>query len=1484
MRIILLLSILFAFKANCQEKRLALVIGNANYTKDPLKNPVNDAFLMKQTFESLGFDVIIDTNIETRNEFYQIIKEYHKRRENYTVGFVYYAGHAVQIDGFNYMLATRESYESISDVKYNGLDVGIFLNEYTDPTENEVNVLILDACRNNPFEQNWTGSSRSLSNGSGLAEMSSMGNLVAFSTAAGATAKDGIENSTNSIYCQSLSKNMQIENIDLDNVFRNVRKEVREITGGTQMPAYYNQLEGHDFFLKRSSFTNKILEIDSLIELDNFSLALEKTSSILALSPNNKDALLRRGRIQYNTVGTEYDGIDLFKARDLYPKDPEVYIYLARYYATIGQAEKGLAEIEKSIGVDSTYSEAYFWKARILYENLKKADDAFVAISEAIRFSSKDHRLYDFRATIYEEHKRDCINAIADYSEAIRLNSANEEYWFKRGLVYDECINDNVNAIKEYEQILKFQPNNVRAIYLIGTVYEEQQKIDLALKQYDKGILLENNSPENAALCYHARASIRCEQGNYEDALKDYNRAIEISKEKVSHYENRAIFFRDYYRDYDKALEDINEAIRLDPDNVQLIHTRGDLYSNYLKLDKKAVQDYEEILKIEPDNANALNSLGLIFKKQGKLDLAIIHFNKGIELKEKFPAEVAFCYQNRAELYAEQGQMEEAFKDLDHALSLAKENPEIYFLRSLFYRNHTEDQNLILENLNESIRLDPTNIIYLYERAIYYDDYIGNDEKALQDYEQILKIDPKDIDAINAIGLIYLEQGRFNQALDQFKKGITFQNTNPNGAAFCYGNIAAIYAQQEKYEEALTEYSVAIQLAIDKGPHFYNRAKFYQEYMEEYEKALEDLNEAIRLEPKNTEYLFDRGYLFALHLENDSKALIDWQNVLKIDPFKTLAINNIGALYEKQNKIDLAIEQYTMGIELKNSYPDEAAYCYGNRASLYVDLGRLDEALSDYSKSIELADDKAFRYQQRGIFFRDNKEEYANALEDFSEAIKLAPSEIDYLYSRGTLLFDYLKDENQALKDFQEILRIDPGNIDAINYVGLIYESQGKTDLAIKEYEKGIALEIENPISASFCYRNRAEVYAKLELLNEAHKDYSKAIELDPQNSDWYYVRATFYEEYLNDYNKALLDYSMSIQLDPDDIENWYARALLYKDYLGNLEGALEDGKQILNRDSLNIKAMNLCATVYLDNEELDSAFVMLNKGITINSIDKESTIFCYLNRADIYAKRGEFEKSIEDYNKAITLEPDNANSYLARAWFYYDYKFDLKRSIQDFDRAIELDEKNPNYYLNRSLIHLKHNDAKSQIKDLNQAIKLSPNDPQLYCERGIVYAHQRQFEKAESDYNQAYLLDTLNYNVHLFRSKLFVLKGEMQNALKAIDQAIEIDPNDPEHYFMRGKIFEHLGSNLQAAKNYALAEGLIEQGDYYITDDNALIIEETDIIYRIGQFYEKINEHELACEEYSKAFDLLKNDYRYYYLELKKVVEQKMGINCTNN
>ena len=332
------------------EKRLALVIGNANYDKGELKNPVNDARLIASTLDSLDFDVILKENLATKRDMTAAIREFGSKRSEYDVAFVYYAGHGIQVDDENFLLPTREVFEEEFDVMDYGVSVQNIMR-YLKAQTNEVNILILDACRDNPFESNWN-STRSLKGG-GLAKIPApTGSLIAFSTDSGQTAPDG--DGENSIYTISLAKNMLLEDTSIDQVFRNVRSEVLAQSNGEQRPVEATQLTGQTFYLNAGNFEEDFREIDNiLLKNQNLSRVIEISTQIISKQPDNYRAFEKRGHAHHILRNFDQAILDYEKSLQINPNSLGSY----KYYITTRNAiiYAGLLEAYEQINDYENY-------------------------------------------------------------------------------------------------------------------------------------------------------------------------------------------------------------------------------------------------------------------------------------------------------------------------------------------------------------------------------------------------------------------------------------------------------------------------------------------------------------------------------------------------------------------------------------------------------------------------------------------------------------------------------------------------------------------------------------------------------------------------------------------------------------------------------------------------------------------------------------------------------------------------------------------------------------------------------------------------------------------------------------------------------------------------------------------------------------------------------------------------------------------------
>ena len=223
------------------EQKFALVIGNGAYESSPLKNPVNDARAIGQALSALGFQVILKENVN-QVEMKRAVREFGEKIKNGGIGLFYFAGHGVQVKGQNYLVPIGAQITKEEEAEYEGLDVG-FVMAQMEAAKNRMNIVILDACRNNPFARSF----RSESNG--LASISApSGTLIAYATAPGSVASDG--DGQNGLYTQELLFNMKTIGLSIEEVFKRVRISVREKTQGNQTPWESSSLTGDFYFVK----------------------------------------------------------------------------------------------------------------------------------------------------------------------------------------------------------------------------------------------------------------------------------------------------------------------------------------------------------------------------------------------------------------------------------------------------------------------------------------------------------------------------------------------------------------------------------------------------------------------------------------------------------------------------------------------------------------------------------------------------------------------------------------------------------------------------------------------------------------------------------------------------------------------------------------------------------------------------------------------------------------------------------------------------------------------------------------------------------------------------------------------------------------------------------------------------------------------------------------------------------------------------------
>ena len=254
MKKLLTLAFLFLSLNVFAQERIALVIGNADYQVSALKNALNDAQDIRKALTELDFKVTLVENADKRT-MKDAIYDFSEKLNKDTVGLFYYAGHAVQYHGENYLIPINALPEikKLRHLEDEAVRSGIVSKEM-ELSESKLNFIFLDACRNNPLPAESRGIEQGLAR-----SQDAEGSLIAFSTSPGSTAEDGT--GRNSPYTTNLLKYIYTPNQPIELMLKDVKKAVSNDTNGNQLPWYESSITGNFCFKTTSEGCAQFIQV-----------------------------------------------------------------------------------------------------------------------------------------------------------------------------------------------------------------------------------------------------------------------------------------------------------------------------------------------------------------------------------------------------------------------------------------------------------------------------------------------------------------------------------------------------------------------------------------------------------------------------------------------------------------------------------------------------------------------------------------------------------------------------------------------------------------------------------------------------------------------------------------------------------------------------------------------------------------------------------------------------------------------------------------------------------------------------------------------------------------------------------------------------------------------------------------------------------------------------------------------------------------------
>lgn len=236
-----------ALKMMKTEQRVALVIGNNQYNSErlsSLRNPINDAKAIRVKLQTLGFKVNYGENLSVR-EMDKKLRSFSSKLSRGGVGLFFFAGHGVESNGRNYLMGKDSDLVTKSDIAYESLELNKVIESMKN-SGNRLNIVLLDACRNDPFSR---------SGGGGLAKIdNARGMFIAYATSPGDVADDGSGN--HGVFTQEILNNIDAKGMSLHNVFKNIKRDVYNKTNHSQRPWTHDDIIGNFFFRLPSENSN----------------------------------------------------------------------------------------------------------------------------------------------------------------------------------------------------------------------------------------------------------------------------------------------------------------------------------------------------------------------------------------------------------------------------------------------------------------------------------------------------------------------------------------------------------------------------------------------------------------------------------------------------------------------------------------------------------------------------------------------------------------------------------------------------------------------------------------------------------------------------------------------------------------------------------------------------------------------------------------------------------------------------------------------------------------------------------------------------------------------------------------------------------------------------------------------------------------------------------------------------------------------------
>jgi tetratricopeptide (TPR) repeat protein len=810
--------------------------------------------------------------------------------------------------------------------------------------------------------------------------------------------------------------------------------------------------------------------------------------------------------------------------------------------------------------------------------------------------------------------------------------------------------------------------------------------LDRAIRACTSTITAGRETSDSLAVAYANRGFAYDKKGDYERAIADENKAIELNPRLDIAYKNRGFAYGSR-GDYDREIADDSKAIELNPAFAMAYNNRGVAYIGKGDYDR-AISDENTAIKLEPQLAMAYSNRGAAYEYEKNYDQAIADESNAIKLDPH----LAEAYQDRGEAYMNKDDYDQAIADETEAIRLKPDLAEAYYNRGWAY-NYT-DHDQAIADYDKAIEFKPAYGPAYYGRALAYAAK-GENQKALSDFQAAAKLIPSNDQwhgqALARAVKLEFEDGLAASLHCRYATAFRiFKSSADQGDARSQGAVGRSYYEgkgvTQNFAEAMRWFGLAaaqgdaeamlyLGMMYDDGDGIrQDRAAAAKWYRKAFERDLgSSAIDWLRFDADqgSLSAQFDLGLLYAkgVGVAQDYFQAYVWLSLAASQNFETAAAerDKVASLMTpaRLDEAQRSTREWTPrslmsphalaptalaahenggsetepgphcldfpGIPMPPAELATGAETYYDRGKSYDDKGDYDRAITNYDKAIGLDPQYKEAYLNRGVDY-GNKGDYHRKIVDETKAIELWPQYAAAYVDRGNA-YDDKGDHDRAIADYDKAIKLDPQDAMAYMDRGGAYGNKGDYDREIADETEAIELKPQEPAKA---YYNRGVAYGNKSDYDRAIADYNKAIGLNPQ----------FEEAYLNlgnahdakgDHDKAIADETKAIELKPQDAKAYYNRGVAYGNH-GDYERQIADETKAIELNPQFALAHAFRGHAYVNKGDYDKAIADETKVIELTP----GYGYAYYNRAVARAATGDPAGALTDFRAAGQLIPSN--------------------------------------------------------------------------------------------------------------------------------------------------------------------------------------------------------------------------------------------------